>query len=983
MWQADEAQRARIKALTEAFKAEVPTLWNVAENIRRDTLSAQGQPSQWLVERLARRFGGDFLGLAMPEFLVFPDEIELPKHYPEGPSEWRIAEVACSVATDWVAGYGGSYAIGLVAGRLRWLLANMEHDPEIRDPRANRETYARDSLTPYISGCARLLSRMRDRPEALDPLEDLLLGRWDGPLVLPGAAGQPPRHTTRYEYCSHWFEWALREADEFGPGDLPGGRERTCLERLYAAGRLDYERFVQVFQRLPRIMPRLRFQYSQEQIDRTGPIGRTLMGFIERLAWESAQAWTPANIAILHEFRHAGLPQGGRWLLKACEHAEALGVAVIAEKRYGSDPDLVVLQDLVGLQTLAEGETTETLAEQLKRFSERTLLAVLPLAGAGEAAVVRALGWEDVTPFLTWICKVGGYGHDSIRTGFRGAEHFSNNDNPTNGVVDRQKLLDLLNQAGAERTQKLVAVLRATKRRSDHAPWGNSLTLLEAVAGWNQATLEASLKKHVQIAIKAYGLLPLERDVEEAFERYLQLRKIAKECGIYGAERQANTRAAVQVGLTNLAQTAGYPDLARLEWAMEARITGEGAPLDQREAIGDWEVELTLDGLEPSLTIFKQSKPLKSVPAGLRKAARFLDFKETQAQIKAQIPRFRASLESLMALGEPLTPDALRDMARLPVMARLLRSLIIRTEDGRYGFLDPERLCARGLDGSELALDGEFLLAHPYHFFRDGLLPDWQREVVRRRIVQPFKQVFRELYILTPAEEATRVHSNRFAGHALKAKVAGTLLQTRGWRIVSNSDYAEVFKFFRPVGLMAEFVFPDAGHYLAEMDTVTSDQIRFFTIGYPRRTIPLAEVPPLIFSEVMRDADLAVSVAQLHDQDSHWSTESYARRAELVTALVADLGLKGVRCEGHFAHVTGQRASYRVHLGSAAIHIEPGNYLCIVPDRSEGKQADGLFLPFADADPKASEVISKILLLVNDDKIKDKSILAQIEAARR
>jgi len=53
---------------------------------------------------------------------------------------------------------------------------------------------------------------------------------------------------------------------------------------------------------------------------------------------------------------------------------------------------------------------------------------------------------------------------------------------------------------------------------------------------------------------------------------------------------------------------------------------------------------------------------------------------------------------------------------------------------------------------------------------------------------------------------------------------------------------------------------------------------------------------------------------------------------------------------------------------------------CVVPDRADG-QRGSFFLPFADAEPKTSEVISKILLLANDHKIKDPSILAQIERA--
>jgi hypothetical protein len=119
----------------------------------------------------------------------------------------------------------------------------------------------------------------------------------------------------------------------------------------------------------------------------------------------------------------------------------------------------------------------------------------------------------------------------------------------------------------------------------------------------------------------------------------------------------------------------------------------------------------------------------------------------------------------------------------------------------------------------------------------------------------------------------------------------------------------------------------------------------------------------------MFDADLIVSVAQ-RSGEVRLSTEACQRRGELVTALLEELGLPGVRVEGHFAYVQGRLARYRVHLGSAAIHIEPGNYLGIVP-AGWGQRHEQLFLPFADeGDSKASEVISKLLLLVHDDKIR-------------
>lgn len=120
----------------------------------------------------------------------------------------------------------------------------------------------------------------------------------------------------------------------------------------------------------------------------------------------------------------------------------------------------------------------------------------------------------------------------------------------------------------------------------------------------------------------------------------------------------------------------------------------------------------------------------------------------------------------------------------------------------------------------------------------------------------------------------------------------------------------------------------------------------------------LTQVPALLLSETFRDADLTVSVAQTafsndlplqpvgvgsesaigaSNEDARYgSEEMIAHRATLIMALVQALGLKTVRCEGRFAYVEGRRAQYRIHLVSAAIHILPGNYLCIVADKTGG-----------------------------------------------
>ena len=76
--------------------------------------------------------------------------------------------------------------------------------------------------------------------------------------------------------------------------------------------------------------------------------------------------------------------------------------------------------------------------------------------------------------------------------------------------------------------------------------------------------------------------------------------------------------------------------------------------------------------------------------------------------------------------------------------------------------------------------------------------------------------------------------------------------------------------------------------------------------------------------------------------------------------------------------VHGTRATYRVHLTSGSIHVEPGGYLCVVPTSFGGSAHGRLFLPFADEDQVTSVILSKVLPLNDDEHITDPTILAQL-----
>ena len=75
--------------------------------------------------------------------------------------------------------------------------------------------------------------------------------------------------------------------------------------------------------------------------------------------------------------------------------------------------------------------------------------------------------------------------------------------------------------------------------------------------------------------------------------------------------------------------------------------------------------------------------------------------------------------------------------------------------------------------------------------------------------------------------------------------------------------------------------------------------------------------------------------------------------------------------------VKGKLRTYKIHLGSGNILMEPNDqYLCIVPSQA-GPGGDSVLLPF-EGDRTLSIILSKAFLLANDTKIKDQSIVRQI-----
>uniref|UniRef100_UPI0040499AB5 DUF4132 domain-containing protein n=2 Tax=Flavobacterium sp. TaxID=239 RepID=UPI0040499AB5 len=285
---------------------------------------------------------------------------------------------------------------------------------------------------------------------------------------------------------------------------------------------------------------------------------------------------------------------------------------------------------------------------------------------------------------------------------------------------------------------------------------------------------------------------------------------------------------------------------------------------------------------------------------------------------------------------------------------------------------------------------------------------EWREFLLKSEIQQPFKQAYREIYLLTDAEVNTRTYSNRMASHILKQHQYVTLAKGRNWkaRLIGSWDGGDLdtAQLFLPEykirveywvsALAADDAFNETGIW----NYVTTDQIRFLN-SESNELIELVDVPPIAFSEAMRDVDLFVGVASVGNDPTwsdsgglpnnyrdYWQSYSFGdlseiakNRKEILQGLIPRLKIASVaHVDDKFVVVKGKIRTYKIHIGSTNILMEPNDqYLCIVADRSKKDTSQNLFLPF-EGDNGLSVIISKALLLANDDKITDTTITSQI-----
>jgi hypothetical protein len=475
--------------------------------------------------------------------------------------------------------------------------------------------------------------------------------------------------------------------------------------------------------------------------------------------------------------------------------------------------------------------------------------------------------------------------------------------------TDRQGALAAVSRMGTQRAERLLntPAVRAIYREG--------VLCLGAILGRNADAVETGLLSRSLPAVRALGLLPDKGDIAA---RYAALRRFMKESR--RGRSEAERRAADQ-GLANLAVTAGHTSVSRLEWALEGQLS------DEARAARKWNLGAYTVRLEPteaaSLIVERNGKRMRNVPAAVKKSSAYGEIKAAQEATRSLWWRIRRRLEQAMACEERLGRETFLPTFRTGPGTAMIPRLVLRVWLAREE-RPVEVLGFRTLDGRAVALEQieQLQIAHPLRLTESGTLQAWQEHLVAGELTQPFNQLFREIYLRSPAEEE---HVHRFAGRQVKPAVLTEQLRRTGWR--------------RAAGDLLSRRFSLEGGPAVRLPLAISSDDEPQTLG-AAEVFP--ELPPVLFSEALRELERAVAEAAADPESRTASPEVVAMRAALIRTLLPSATIDGDEA-GAGAH--------RVDLRTGAPSPEAGQLsgVDLLPTAP---------IPFPDADALTVRILS-------------------------
>ncbi len=559
------------------------------------------------------------------------------------------------------------------------------------------------------------------------------------------------------------------------------------------------------------------------------------------------------------------------------------------------------------------------------------------------------------------------------------------------GAFDVQWFFEAYENLGEENFRLLYDAAKYSSSGTAHARARKYADAALGKVTYEELTKEITAKRNKDL-LMSIGLLPLpeakEAREKEFLKRYRYIQQFKKESRQFGAQRRASEGRAAELALSNLSVNAGFTDVMRLILRMETLMTED---LDEKfrwTNLGEAEIRIFVDEEGKALLqCRKDEKLLKSVPAKYKKEKKVLQYQELVKQLKEQHSRTENMLEQAMEDQTVFEVGELWALCANPVICPILKPLAVilaneelRKADRRKSSREQEIqqsdkhpvigfLTEGGLqnpDGSIFPVnpDDKVRITHPNDFYHAGCWQEFQKYLFDNRIRQPFKQIFRELYVKL-SEELEKEESLMFASNQIQPQKTVGVLKERRW----VADYEDgLQKIYYKENIVARIYAMADWFTPSDVEAPTLESVAF----YDRKTmkpLTIKEIPEIVYSEVMRDVDLAVSVAHVGGVDPETSHSTVEMRRVIVQYNLELFGLSNVRLEKSHAMIRGKLGEYTVHLGSGIVHRMGGAMISLVPVHSQHRGR--IFLPFVDEDPKTAEIMSKVLLFAEDWKIKE------------
>jgi len=466
-----------------------------------------------------------------------------------------------------------------------------------------------------------------------------------------------------------------------------------------------------------------------------------------------------------------------------------------------------------------------------------------------------------------------------------------------------------------------------------------------------------------------------------------------------GKVRYASGRGQVERALNTAAERAGQSRADIEELAVpDFGLDRQGV---RRLQLGEHTAELAIRAGEVSLGWLKpDGKRQKSVPKAVKEghAEALKALKKQAKELKELLEGQAGRLQRLWLEDRRLPLGALR--ARYlehPVVGQLARRLLWAVEDPGGGTTEviwrDGRLVTLGGEPLSLPEEAEARLWHILDIDTDDeaqlqRLLVWRDHLDELQLRQPFKQLWREVYRpLEPRAAGDR----RFAGHIVRQHPFLNLCQTRGWQYTIQGywdSHNYPTRRLERWGVQASLEVDPVDHKKDDFifTYLVTGELRFHAVGdgvlwdHP---LALEEVPPVVFSEVLRDVDLFVGVSSVANEPGfseadikqswrrYWTDNVWGelaplartRRDVLARVLPRTTLRDRAALEDRWLVVRGESDRYRVHLGTANVRRDDSDLpLEVTPDRRAREHVAAVFLPF-EGDSVLATILARAFML--------------------